>query len=90
MQEERLHLVDTPRRDEDKVEDGEQPKLQRECTISNLPESETAKETSKDMEDDFVPHVVLQLVSPSILCLSWPHDLPEIAIAGSSTVPEPF
>lgn len=63
MQEERLHLVDTSRRDEDEVEDGEQPELQRECTISDLPESETAEQTGKDVEDHLVPHIVLRLVS---------------------------
>jgi len=59
MQEKWLHLVDTPRRDEDEVEDGEQSELQRECTISDLPESETTEQARKDVEDDFVPHVVL-------------------------------
>lgn len=67
MQEEGLHLVDTSRCDEDEIEDGKQPELQRECTISNLPESKTTEQTGKYVEDHLVPHIILRLVS-SFIC----------------------
>lgn len=59
MQEEWLHLVDTARGDKNEVENCKKPKLERKGAVANLPESEAAEKSSKDMKNDLVPHVVL-------------------------------
>lgn len=66
VKEEWLHLVDTSWCDEDEIEDGEQSKLQGEGAVSDFPEGETAEQTSKDVENNLVPHIILQRVSSSV------------------------
>ena len=58
MQEERLHLVDTPRCDENEIENGKQPQLQVKRAVADLPEGEPAEQRCKYMQNDLVPHVV--------------------------------
>jgi hypothetical protein len=60
-----LHLIDAARGNENEIEDGKESQLERESSISNLPEGETAEKSREDMEDNLIPHVVLerQLVS---------------------------
>lgn len=43
LQEERLHLVNASRGNENEVENSEESQLQRESSISDLPERETTK-----------------------------------------------
>ena len=59
VQEERLHLVDTSGGNEDEVEDGKQPKLERVRPISHFPKRESTEQGGKDVQDDLVPHVIL-------------------------------
>lgn len=59
VEEEGLHLVDTPRRHEDEVENGEEPELEVERAVAHLPEGEAAEESGEDVEVDFIPDVVL-------------------------------
>lgn len=59
MQEERLHLVDTAGGDEDEIENRKESQLKVESAVSDLPESESTEKCREDMENDFVPHVVL-------------------------------
>ena len=61
MQEERLHLINTARRNEDKVEDCKESELKRESATSNLPECESTEKSGEDMQEEFVPHIVLDL-----------------------------
>lgn len=61
LQEERLHLVDTAWRHKDEVEDCKQSQLQREGTIVNHPESETAEQSREDVKGNFVPDVILRI-----------------------------
>jgi hypothetical protein len=67
MQEEGLHLIDTTRRHEDKVEDREQTKLQRKCAIAHFPKGETAEKGCKNVQNDLVPHIVLHLLARPLL-----------------------
>jgi hypothetical protein len=59
MQEKWLHLVNTPRGNKDKVEDCKEPQLEGKSAASNLPEGKSTEESGKNMEEEFVPHVVL-------------------------------
>ena len=59
LEEEWLHLVDAPRRHEDKVKDGEEAQLQVEGAVADLPEGEAAEEGREDVQVDLVPDVVL-------------------------------
>lgn len=68
VQEERLHLVDTTRRNKDEIEDGKKPQLKRESAVSNLPERESTEEAGEDMEEELVPHVVLVLCQHQFPC----------------------
>lgn len=59
VQEIRLHLVDTAWSHKNEVEYGEESQLKVERAISNHPESKSAEESSKNVQVDLVPHVVL-------------------------------
>jgi len=59
LQEERLHLIDTTGGNKNEVEDGKEPQLKRESSVSNHPEGKSTEQCRKDMKNDFVPHVVL-------------------------------
>lgn len=59
MQEKWLHLVDTARGNEDKVENGEKSQLQGESTISDLPEGKSTEKGGEDMKNHLVPHIIL-------------------------------
>jgi hypothetical protein len=59
VQEERLHLVDTPGCHKDEVEDGKDAQLEIKRAVSNHPEGKATKQSSEDMEVDLVPDVVL-------------------------------
>ena len=60
MQEERLHLVNTAWSDENEVENRKKSQLKRKTAVSDLPEGESTEKGSEDMQEDFVPHVVLE------------------------------
>lgn len=59
MQEERLHLVDTARSNENEVEDSKESQLESEGPVSSLPECKSAEQCCKDVKNDFVPHIIL-------------------------------
>lgn len=59
-QEKGLHLIDTAWGNENKIEDGEESQLEGESSISNLPEGETTEKSGENMEDDLVPHIILE------------------------------
>jgi hypothetical protein len=59
VQEIRLHLVDTAWSNKNEVEYGEESQLKVERAISNHPESKSTEESSKNVQVDLVPHVVL-------------------------------
>jgi hypothetical protein len=54
-----LHLIDAAWSNKNEIEDGKESQLQRESSVSNLPERETAEKSRENMEDNLVPHVVL-------------------------------
>jgi hypothetical protein len=55
-----LHLIDAARGNENEIKNGKETQLEGESSISNLPEGETAEKSCENMEDDLVPHVVLE------------------------------
>jgi hypothetical protein len=59
MQEKRLHLINTSRSNEDEVENGEQTELQIKRALSHFPECESTEKSCKDVQNDFVPYVIL-------------------------------
>lgn len=59
MQEERLHLVNTAGRDEDKIENRKESQLKVESAVADLPEGESTEKCRENMQNDLVPHVVL-------------------------------
>jgi hypothetical protein len=61
VEEVRLHLVDTARRDKDEVEDGKQSELQVKSPVADHPEGEATEKGGKDVQVDLVPDVVLDL-----------------------------
>jgi len=63
LQEEGLHLIDASRGNENEVEDGEKPQLERESPIFNIPKSETTEECCEDVKNDLIPHIILRNVS---------------------------
>jgi hypothetical protein len=63
MQEKRLHLIDTAWRDEDEIENSKKTELQVEAAVAHIPKCESAKESCKYVEDYFVPHVVLVMIT---------------------------
>lgn len=70
VQEERLHLIDASRGNENKVENSEKPQLERERTIFNIPKCETAEECCEDVKVDLIPHVILENISELALLLA--------------------
>lgn len=70
VQEERLHLIDASRGNENKVENSEKPQLERESTIFNIPKSKTAEERCEDVKVDLIPHVILENISEHALSLT--------------------
>lgn len=82
VQEERLHLVNTTRRNENKIEDGKEPELHGECAISHFPEGEATEEGCEDMKHDLIPHVVLPRSVDTLDTRFILDDIPEIARSG--------
>jgi hypothetical protein len=58
-QEERLHLVNAAWGDEDEIENGKESQLEAESPVSDFPEGETAEKSRKHVENNLVPHIVL-------------------------------
>ena len=54
-------MIDATGSHKDEIEYGEKSQLEGECAISNFPESEAAKERSKDVKNNFIPHVILEI-----------------------------
>lgn len=42
------------------IEYGEKTQLKIESTIVHLPEGKPTEESSKNMKDDFIPHIILE------------------------------
>ena len=61
MQEERLHLVDAPRRHEDEIENCKDSQLEIKGAIPDLPKGEAAEKGRKDVQVDLVPNIILPL-----------------------------
>ena len=59
LQKERLHLIDAAWCHENEVENSKKAQLECERPISDLPESKPAKESRKNVQNYFIPHVVL-------------------------------
>lgn len=59
VQENRLHLVDTPGRHEDEVEDGKHAELEIEGAVTDHPECEPAEKGRKYVQVDLIPDVIL-------------------------------
>jgi hypothetical protein len=59
MQKEWLHLINTARGNKNKVEDSKESQLEGESATSDLPKCETTEESGENMQEEFVPHVVL-------------------------------
>lgn len=58
MEEEWLHLVYTAWSHKNEIEYGEKTQLKIESTIVHLPEGKPTEESSKNMKDDFIPHII--------------------------------